>query len=55
MFMNALCTALVFLLGSLLIPASPDYEGAVKHGMFVTFLLVTVFCILLLILSFIII
>ena len=40
-----------FLLASLLIPASTDYEGAVKDGMFVMLLSVTVFCILLLILS----
>ena len=50
-FMNMLGIALGFLLASLLIPASTDYEGAVKDGMFVMLLSVTVFCILLLILS----
>ena len=51
MFMNTVGIAVGFLLGSLLIPASTDYEGAVKDGMFVSLLSVTAFCVLLLILS----
>ena len=51
MFMNTLGIALGFLLGSLLIPVSTDYDGVVKDGMFLAFLSLTVFSFLSLILS----
>ena len=51
MFMNTVGIAFGFLLGNLLIPASTDYEGVVKDGMFVSLLFVTAYCVLLLILS----
>ena len=49
--MNMSGTAVGFLMGSLLIPASKDYEGAVKHGMFVTLLSLAVFSTILLIVA----
>ena len=49
--MNAAGVAVGFLRGSLLIPASKDYEGVVKHGIFVTLLSMAVFSTILLIVS----
>ena len=51
MVMNLLGVALGFLMGRFLIPASQDYDGAVKHGLFVSLLWQAVACIILLIIS----
>ena len=51
MLMNMLGVALGFLMGSMFIPNSNDYDGAVKKGMFTTLLIQTVICSVLLIVS----
>ena len=51
MVMNLLGVALGFLMGRLLIPASQDYDGAVKRGILVSLLWQAVACVVLLIIS----
>ena len=51
MLLNMLGVAVGFLMGSMFVPNSDDYEGVVKHGMFKTLLIQAVACGFLLILS----
>ena len=48
---NAVGVAIGFLMGSMLIPASNDYEGVVQRGVLITLLLLAIFSFILLIVS----